>query len=379
MKQYETNNLRNICICGSGTTGKTQLTEAMLFLAKAIERLGNTDSGNTVCDFSPDEIERNISIRSAVVFCEWKDKKINIIDTPGYADFIGEMTGGLSVADTAVLNICAFEGVGINTEKIWEHIQEKTKPTLIFVNRMDKENANFDNVLSTAKEKLSPNIAPITIPVGAAEDFKGIVNLITNKAIIDGKESEIPEELKSAAETYRDSLIEAIASSDDSLTEKYLDGKELTPDEIKGSIKRGMIAGKLIPLMVGSALNSIGVSELLDFTVDYLPSPLEFDSIAKVEPEGNFTGLVFKTSMESHMGAINYLKIISGSISGGTDVYNITRRGTERIGAVAFPLGKNRVEAGSANAGDIVALVKLKSTGTNFNLIAFPGICGNYF
>ncbi len=368
MKQYETGDLRNICICGSGTTGKTQFAEIMLHSAGAIERLGNTDSGNSTCDYNPDEIERKISIRSAIAFCEWKDKKINIIDTPGYADFVGEMIGGISVADTVILNICAFEGVGIRTERVWEYAQEKKKPAIIFTNRMDKENANFDNVVTVGKEKLTPNIAPITIPIGSAETFSGIVNLLTNKAIIDGNETEIPEEVKSSAQTYRDSLIETIASSDDSLTEKYLDGKELTPDEIKGSLKKGIIEGKIVPLFAGSSLNNIGIGEVLDFIVDYLPSPLECDSIAKVDPKGDLSALVFKTSVESHMGVINYMKIISGSISAGSDIYNVTKRSSERMGQLSYPRGKNRIETKTAVAGDIMAAVKLKSTGTNDTL-----------
>jgi len=368
MNQYSTKDLRNVCICGTGTTGKTQLAEVLLFTAKASDRIGTTQAGNTICDHNPEEIERKISIRSAVAFLEWKGKKVNIIDTPGYTDFIGEMIGGLSIADTAILNISAPDGIDISTENVWEHITDRNKPAVIFVNKMDKENANFNSALSEAKEKLNPNVAAVTIPIGAAENFKGVVNLITNKAIIDSKETEIPEDMKAAVAVFRDSLIEAIASSDDSLAEKYLDGKEISTEELKSGLMKGILEGKIIPLLSGSAAKNTGTVELLDFIINYLPSPLEYDSIMKTTVESEFSALVFKTQVEPHMGIVNYLKIFSGSLSAGEDIYNVTRRNAERIGQITYPRGKMRIETSKAVAGDIITLVKLKSTFTNDTL-----------
>ena len=192
MKKYGVEDIRNICIVGSGSTGKTQLAEAILFSARAIDRLGKVDSGNTVCDYNADEIERKISINSSITFCEWKDKKINIIDTPGYADFVGEVIGAISVVETSIVNICAANGVEMGTEKSWEYVQKSRKPSVIFINRMDKENANFDKVVESLKDKLTANVAPIGIPIGSGNEFSGVINLITNKAIVEGKEVEIP-------------------------------------------------------------------------------------------------------------------------------------------------------------------------------------------
>jgi len=365
MKKYIVEDLRNICIVGSGSTGKTQLAEAILFSAKAIDRLGKVESGNTVCDYNPDEIERKISINSSIAFCEWKDKKINIIDTPGYADFVGEVTGALSVVETSLVNICAADGVEMGTEKSWEYVQKSRKPSIIFINRMDKENANFDKVVKSLKEKLTPNVAPITIPIGSGDEFSGVINLITNKAIVEGKEEEIPEKMLTKAKEYREKLFEVIASSEDMLIEKYLEGQELSPEETKRALKKGIIEHKIVPVICGSGLQNIGIGQFLDFMVEYTPSPIEVNTEVKIDPNGPFSALVFKTFSEPHLGIINYLKIYSGKISAGSDVINITKSSSERLGQIAFVRGKTRIDTKEAEAGDIIAVVKLKDTGTN--------------
>ena len=365
MKKYNTQDLRNISIVGSGSTGKTQLAEAILFSAKAIDRLGKVDSGNTVCDYNEDEIERKISINSSIAFCEWKDKKINIIDTPGYADFVGEVIGALSVVETSIVNVCAFNGVEMGTETKWEYVQKSKKPSIIFINRMDKENANFDKVEKSLKEKLTPNVAPVSIPVGSGDEFSGVINLITNKAIIEGKEVEIPEEMVAKAKEYREKLIEVIASSEDALIEKYLEGQELGPEETKSALKKGIVEHRIVPVLCGSGLQNIGIDQLLDFVVEYAPSPMENEGEVKIDPNGPFSALVFKTFSEPHLGIINYLKIYSGKISTGSDVINNTKSSSERMGQIAFVRGKTRIEAKEGEAGDIIAVVKLKDTGPN--------------
>ncbi|NIM02779.1 elongation factor G [bacterium] len=365
MKKYKTEDLRNISIVGSGSTGKTQLAEAILFSAKAIDRLGKVDSGNTVCDYNADEIDRKISINSSIAFCEWKDKKINIIDTPGYADFVGEVMGALSVVETSIVNVCASSGVEMGTEKKWEYVQKNEKPSIIFVNRMDKENADFDKVEKSLKEKLTPNVAPISIPIGSGSEFSGVINLITNRGMVKGKEVEIPEEMVTKTKEYREKLIEVIASSEDTLIEKYLEGQELSPEETRRALKKGIVEHKIVPVLCGSGLQNIGIDQLLDFVVEYAPSPVEVEGEVKIEPNGPFSALVFKTFSEPHLGIINYLKIYSGKISAGSNVINDTKSSSEKLGQIGFVRGKTRIEVKEAEAGDIIALVKLKGTGVN--------------
>jgi len=365
MKKYKTEDLRNTCIVGGGSTGKTQLAEGILYTAKAIDRLGEVDSGNTVCDYNPDEIERKISINSAIAFCEWNDKKINIIDTPGYADFVGEVVGALSVVETSILNVCAVNGVEMGTEKSWEYVQKSKKPSIIFVNRMDKENAHFEKTLESLKGKLTSNVAPISIPIGSSDKFSGVINLITNKAVIEGKEMEIPQEMAAKAKEYREKLIEVIASSEDRLIEKYLEGQELTPEETRHALKKGFIEYKIVPVLCGSGLRNVGIDQLLDFLVEYTPSPIEIEGKVKVDPNNPFSALVFKTVSEPHLGTVNYLKIYSGEILSGSEVANSTRDSSERLSQIAFVRGKTRIDTKEAMAGDIVGVVKLKETGTN--------------
>ena len=365
MKKYKVEDLRNISIVGSGSTGKTQLAEAILFSAKAIDRLGKVESGNTVCDYNPDEIERKISINSSIAFCEWKDKKINIIDTPGYADFVGEVMGALYVVETSIVNICAANGVEMGTEKSWEYVQKSKKPPIIFINRMDKENVNFDKVMESLKEKLTPNIAPISIPIGSGNEFSGVINLLANKVIVEGKEVEIPEETAPKAKEYREKLVEVIASSEDTLIEKYLEGQELSPEETRDALKKGIIEHKIVPVLCGSGLRNIGIGQLLDFLVEYTPSPIEIERKVRIDPNGPFSALVFKTFSEPHLGIINYLKIYSGKISSGLDVFNNTKGSSERLGQIAFVRGKTRIDTKEEEVGEIIAVVKLKETGTN--------------
>ena len=380
MKNYRAEDLRNISIVGSGSTGKTQLAEAILFSAKATDRLGQVDSGNTVCDYNPDEIERKISINSAIAFCEWKDKKINIIDTPGYTDFVGEVVAAISVVETCILNVCAVNSVEVGTEKSWEYVQKNKKPSIIFIDRVDKENANFDKVVESLKGKLTSNIAPISIPIGSGNEFSGIIDLMTGKAMIGGKEAEIPGGMEAKAKEYGEKLVEVIASSEDALIEKYLEGQELSQEEKKRALKKGIIEHKIVPVLCGSGLQNVGIGQLLDFLAEYAPSPMEIEGEVKTDPDGPFSALVFKTFSEPHLGIINYLRIYSGRISAGSDVINNTKSSSERLGQFAFVRGKTRIEVKEAEAGDIIAVVKLKDTGTNDvlcdpkNRVSIPGI-----
>jgi len=380
MNKYKTEDLRNISIVGSGSTGKTQLAEAILFSAKATDRLGKVDSGNTICDYNPDEIERKISINSAIAFCEWKDKKINIIDTPGYTDFVGEVIAAISVVETCILNVCAVNGVEVGTEKSWEYIRKNEKPAVIFINRMDKENANFDKVLESLKGKLTSNIAPISIPIGSGNEFRGVIDLLTGKAMIEGKEAEIPAGMVAKAKEYGEKLVEVVASSEDVLIEKYLEGQELSQEEKKRALKKGITEHKIVPVLCGSGLENVGILQLLDFLVEYAPWPMEIEGEVRTDPNGPFSALVFKTFSEPHLGIINYLRIYSGRISTGSDVINNTKNSSERLGQIAFPRGKMRIEVKEAEAGDIIAVVKLKDTGTNEvlcdpkNRASLPGI-----
>lgn len=357
MKKYEAGNIRNVVLTGHGTVGKTSLNEAMLANCKMTDRLGKIIEGNTVSDFREDEINRKISINLSLSYCEYKDTKINIIDTPGYADFVGEVMSGLKAAEAAIVVVDAVNGCDVGTEKVWKYAEANNIPRIIFVNRMDKENASVEKVMSTLSTKLESNFVPIQLPVGIAGTFKDVIGLL--------KLNDVPAEMKAQAEEYHDKLTEAIASLDEKMIEEYLEGKELTREEIVNGLQQGMMEKKLIPVLFGSATNNIGVNQLLDFIVEYLPSPAKNPQIKPADP---VSALIFKTHIEPHMGEIAYLKVYSGTITSGLDLLNSHKRANERLGQISVVMGKNRKDVEGLVAGDIGAVVKLKNSATNDTL-----------
>jgi elongation factor G len=341
MKKYATKDLRNICLIGSQGEGMTSVAEALLFNAKVTSRLGSVGEGNTVCDYSEEEIEKKISVHLCVSFFEHNDKKINMIACPGYGDFIGEVYAALNVCDACVFVIGADTGVNPVSENLWEYLEQNKIPTVIFVNKCDKENVNVKNILSDIRERLSPQavVTSITNATG------GALNSVSD---VLGQESE-----------WKEALVEMISSCDDVLTEKFIDSKQITPGELNAVLKSALRERKIFPVLCGSALKNTGTKQLADFIAEYCPEP------RVLKDDSAFSGLVYKTVNEPGMGHLNFIKIYSGTIAHGGDIYNATKNVRERIGQICFIQGKKKTDTDSAGAGELVALLKLKDTRTN--------------
>ncbi|HHX50879.1 MAG TPA: elongation factor G [Clostridia bacterium] len=375
MKVYETEKIRNIGIVAHGGAGKTSLTEALLFNTGATSRLGKVDEGNTVSDYHPEEIKRKVTINTSLVPVEWKDRKINILDTPGYSDFIGDVKSALRVIDSLVVTVCAVSGVEVQTEIVWDFADQKGFPRLIFINKMDRENANFYRVLDQLKEKFSGLIAPLQLPIGTEDSFTGVVDLLGRKSLnyggSDGKftEGEIPGELMEKTEEYRETLLEAAAEGDDDLLIKYLDGEELTSEEIHGGLMKGIKAGKVIPVLCGSALKNIAIAPLLDGLVDFMPGPHETALAQGQNPDKEpFSALVFKTLSDPYVGKLSFFRVFSGIMKSDSIVHNSSRTTDEKIAQIFVMQGKNQMPVPEVRTGDIAALTKLQVTCTGDTL-----------
>ncbi len=379
MAQYGLDNIRNLVFLSHSGAGKTSTAEAMLFAAGAINRLGRVEEGTTTSDYEPDEIKRRISINLSVLPFEWKGTKITLIDTPGYPDFVGEVRAGIRVSEGAVVMVCAASGVEVGTEMVWTHSKEAELPRLIFVNRMDRENADFYRTVKDIQTKFGSRCIPIQLPIGAHETFEGIVDLLTKKSYIGSaaKEAEIPASLQSQVASFREKLVEAVAEIDDKLIEKYLGGEELSQEELSKGLRDSMIAGKIVPILAGSALKSIGVTFLMDAICNYLPSPKERDvlivadsKIQKVKPseEGALAALVFKTSADPYVGKLTYLRIYTGVMDSNSQVWNSVKGEAERIGQLFVLRGKTQQPVSHLRAGDIGAVAKLGVTVTGDTL-----------
>jgi len=381
MKKQEASKLRNVALVSHGGAGKTTLAEALLFISGTIPRQGQVDQGNTICDYEEEEVKRKISINSALAPLVYKEHKINLIDTPGYDDFVGEVKSALSVVELALLIVSGVSGVEVGTERVWQYADEYNLPKVIFVNHMDKENSNFYKTWEEIREKFGVNIIPFQLPVGKEANFKGIVDLIKMKAYLNSsdkkvEEQEIPEEIKSKAEEFREKLIEGAAESDDALISKYLEEGGLSEEEVKVGLKKGIKAGKIIPLLCGSALKNIGGELILDVLVEYAPSPEERGEVKGSNPAGEgeeirkisqkepFSGFVFKTTTDPYVGKITFFKVYSGVLRPDSLVYNPNKEKTEKIGQVYSMLGKTQKLLGEAVAGDLAVTTKLSLTTT---------------
>ena len=386
--------IRNVVLLSHQGAGKTSLAEFMLFTSGAIQRLGNVEDGTATSDYDPLEVERHMGINLSLLPFEWQEMKLNLIDTPGYADFTGEMRSGLRVTEGAIIVICAASGVEVGTEQMWGAAEKANLPRLIFVNKMDRDNADFFSTLEGIQAKLSPRCLPLQLPIGSQSDFQGIVDLVTMKAYIGNalKEAEIPSTLREQAEASREKLVEAAVEADDELINKYLEGEAINNEEIFTAIKKSTIAGKLVPVFVGSALQCIGTQQVLNGICSYLPSPEEKDAfVAKNVATGNqeeirpdsespLSGLVFKTSADPYVGKLSYFRVYSGVISSNSQVWNANKNSMERIGQLFTMLGKTQQPVPQVAAGDIGAVAKLSLTTTGDTLCArehpviFPGI-----
>ncbi len=381
MKQYGLGDIRNLCLLSHAGTGKTSLAEAMLFAAKAISRLGKVDDGTSTSDYDPIEVKRKISISLATLPCEWKGTKINLIDTPGYSDFAGEVKAAIRVSEGAIIVVCAASGVEVGTEQVWAYSEEAGLPRLIFVNKMDRENADFYKTLEQLQSHFGHRCLPLQLPIGAQDDFQGIVDLLAMKAYTGSpaKEAEIPSELQDQANSYREKLIEGIAEVDDKLIEKYLGGEELTPEELGDGLRQAVAEGKIVPVLAGSALKNIGIASLLDTIPGYLPSPQEREVVIaggsgkkeeKIEPseDAPLAALVFKTSADPYVGKLTYFRVYNGTIGSNSQVWNASQEETERIGQLFALRGKNQEPVDKVGAGDIGAVAKLNVTSTGDTL-----------
>ncbi len=383
LREYTSDQIRNIAIIGHGGTGKSTLLDAMLLAGGKIDRIGSPEEGTLVSDFDEDEKKKQMSIRSAMGFVEFEGVKINIIDTPGTADFIGEMRAAVQAAESVILVVDSVDGVQIETEKAWRYLSENNIPRIIFVNKMDKERASYQKVMDNLRNGLKANIAPLCVPNGEGENLSGVIDTIQMKILTPktgGKDvavSEIPADMKARADAERAKLIEVAAEGDDKLIEKFFEEENLTDDEIKRGLSLLLAKAKLHPVICGSSQKSVGIRNLLSVIKDFAPSfqaGREYEGHEPDDPSkkisvksgdnGPLVAVVWKTYIDQYAGRFSYLKVISGSLTPDTDVYNPNKKYKERTSKVFAMIGNRQEEAPKLNAGDIGVVVKLDRTAT---------------
>ncbi len=374
MKVYASNAIRNVAFVGHGSSGKTTLVDALAFVSGSSRRHGSIKEGTALTDYTPDEIERKHSIGLGLAYAEWMDTKLNLIDTPGYLDFFGEAVTALHTADSAVVVVSATGGVEVGTEKTWEICDRLHLPRIIFVSQMDKEHADFERVFADIKTHLSPKVVPVEIPVGDGPQFHGIINLFSGKTHFYKKgtktgeydEVPLPDEYQRRFDDYTQQLTEAVASSDDSLLERYLGGEEISREEVIAAMKKAMLAGEIVPLFCGSADLTFGIRALLTKMVELLPSPTEVPGPAEgAHSSVPLLGRVFKTVSEPHVGDVTCFRIYTGSLRNGEEVWNAEHNVAEKLNHLSVQQGKERFEVPELHAGDIGSVAKLKDTHTN--------------
>ncbi|TFH35868.1 MAG: elongation factor G [Dehalococcoidia bacterium] len=382
MESYLPDKLRNVAVLGHYGTGKTTLSEVMAFRSGAIKRLGTVVDGTSVSDYDPSEIERHMSLNLALLPLEWKGHKLNVLDTPGYIDFAGEVKAALRVCDAALLVVCASSSVEVGTEQVWSYARESNLPALVVINKMDRENADFSKTLGDIQSKLSNRCVATQMPIGSQADFRGYIDLVTMRAYIQDAEQDIPAELKDEALSLRDKLVEVVVEVDDDLMNRYLEGVELSTAEVAGAVRLATAKGVAVPVVVVSALKGIGVDTVMDTICASLPSPVEQQAVG-VEVVASSSGpalaLVFKTTADPFTGKISYFRVYSGEIASNSQVVNVNKGTTERIGQLFLPLGKQQITVSKVTAGDIGAIAKLGVTATGDTLgekgqEALPGI-----
>ncbi|MCR4432891.1 MAG: elongation factor G, partial [Caldiserica bacterium] len=386
MKGLSTQEIRNVALLSHMGAGKTSLVEGLLFAAGAISRLGKVEDGNTVSDFDSEEIRRRCSLQATPLYLFWKEHKINLIDTPGLLDFIGEIQSALPAVEGAFMLVSAVAGVEVGTELYWQNLEKRNIPRAFFINKIDKENTDFNKTLNELTEAFGKSVIPVQIPIGKEASFKGVVDLLRMKALYfqeqTGKfeEQEIPEELKKEAERAREKLIEAVTESDDTLLEKYLEGQEISEEELKTGLRKAIRECKVFPVLTGSAIRNQGSAALLDFILDYFPSPLDLGEVQatdprtqseitlKIDPQGPLAALVWKTMADPYVGKINVLKIVSGTLRPDSRVWNSTKEIEEKVAQPFYLRGKTQEGAQEIIAGDIGAVSKLAETKTGDTL-----------
>jgi elongation factor G len=376
MKVYRAEQIRNVALISHVGAGKTSLVDAALFDSGAVTRQGKVDDGTSIADYDPDELKRRMTLHAKVIPVEWKNTKINLIDTPGYADFVGEVKAGLRVADAALVVVTAEKGVEVGTELTWQYADERHLPRMVLVNKLDRENTSFDQALDSLRKQFGIRVVPLQIPIGEQSGFRGVVDLVSQKGYtFEGnkvQEVSIPADLKDRISSYREQLIESAVESDDAMMEKFLEGEELSDEEVLSVVKQGTSSGQLIPVLCGAGSKNIGVQTLLDAIVDYLPSA------ADAQPEeakayGNTVSLfVFKTAA-AQVGTISNFRVYSGTLKPET-LYNVETKTDERLGQLIIPRGKTQENTTEISAGDFGAVAKLSNTHTGDTLVGSKDI-----
>lgn len=376
--------IRNVGLVGHGGVGKTSLVEAILFCAGAANRLGRVDDGTTTTDFDPDEIKRKISLHTSVAYCDWRGHRLNLVDMPGYGDFIWDARAGLRVVEAAVVVVDAVAGVQVQTEKVWKFANEYDLARVVVVNRMDRERADFWRTLESLTKRLKAKLVPLQIPVGVESGFKGVVDLIKMKALLyaDGKpqEGQIPGELAEQAKEYRDKLIESAAETDDELLTKYLEEGSIGEAEMLKALRAAVAGGKVVPVLAAAATKTIGSHPLLDLVVESFPSPVDRGEVEGIElrskgpsrrapdPKAPMSALVFKTVSDPHVGKLSLFRVYSGTLKSDSQAYNASKETRERLGQVAWLQGKTQKAVDALGPGEIGVVAKLKETLTGDTL-----------
>jgi len=386
MKEYKSNNLRNVGIVGHSGSGKTTIMESILYYTKAIDRFGKVDDGTTISDYDIEEKKRKTSISTSVALSEWEDVKINLVDMPGYFDYIGEMIEGLRAVDMAMITVCGVSGIEVGTEKAWEYINEHKLPRAFFINKLDRENSNFEVVLKQLKEKFGISAVPIQYPIGSEENFKGVINVISRRARIFNpktnkmEDSDIPEELIAKTDECKQLVMEAVAETDEALLDKYFNEGSISEEEIYHGLIKGASMGEIAPIMCGSALLGIGMHTLLEDMIECFPSPIDTTLYSakdiknnkymqvKIDDTDPFSALVFKTIADPFVGKLSMFRVITGKAKSDTIVYNTNKEKEEKIGAMYFLKGKQQFQTQEIEAGDIGAVSKLQFTTTGDTL-----------
>ncbi len=376
MNSFASKNIRNVGLFSHAGTGKTTLSEALLFNAGLLSRRGKVEEGNTVSDWQPEEIRRGMSIDLSILPWEWKGCKVNLIDTPGYADFVGNVLGAVRVVDSAVVLLCATSGVEVGTEKVWEYLSQENLPVIFFINRMDREGANFDETVEELREKIDPKATPLFIPVGKESDFRGVIDLLRFRALYFGEEGkveegEIPEEMQEMAHHARENLVENIAETSDELLNLYLEGEEISPSQLEEALRVAIRERNIFPVLCGSGGENKGVDVLADFLIDFAPSPLERPPVRGINPlteaeeerkcdeSEPFSALVFKIITDPYVGKLALFRVFSGKITSDSRLYNASRGVEEKIGQLLFLRGKNQEPAKEIGPGDIGVVAKI--------------------
>jgi elongation factor G len=375
MKEYPAEKIRNVAVIGHGSTGKTSLAEGMLFATGATTRLGRVEDGTTVSDWDPDEQKRGFSVNLSIVPCEWNGHKVNVVDAPGYADFMGEVKCALRAADLALIVVCGASGVQVGTEFAWQFADEVSVPRAVFINRMDRENADFNGTLEQVRANWGQKCVPLQIPIGSQQALKGVIDLLTMKAYVGekGEQQDVPPELSDEVNAQREKLIEAAAETDDALIEKYLGGEELTEEELANGLRAGIIGGSIVPVLTGSASKMMGMQALMEAVGSIFPSPVDMPvktngETLKADPSGPLAALVFKTTADPYVGRLTYFRVLSGTFKADSQVWNANRQAQERIGPAYRISGKSQEQVSQVTAGDIGAVAKLTQTQTGDTL-----------